>query len=303
MIIALVGPTGSGKTELGIKLADRFRAEIINADSRQVYRGLDIGSAKPTLEQRARVPHHLVDIVAPDERFDVAQFRDSAEQAIAEIQARRRNVLVVGGTGLYIKVLREGLFAGPSRNEHLRTELEREEQQSPGTLHRRLREIDPQAAARLHPNDRVRLVRAIEVYVLSGRTISDWQQEHAALPAPQQMRTIVLDLPRDELYRRIETRCHDMLDAGFVEEVRALFAAGYSHELSSLQSLGYREIGVFVRGGCTLEEAVKKMAQATRNFAKRQITWFRGDRNAVWLPPDPVAIGKEIEHVWCGEMR
>jgi tRNA dimethylallyltransferase len=299
--LALVGPTGSGKTEAGIELAQRFDAEIINADSRQVYRRLDIGSAKPTPAQAAAVPHHLIDVVEPDQRFDAAQFRTLALQAIADITARGKRVVVVGGTGLYVKALRGGLFDGPSRDIELRARLQAEEEAEPGALHRRLVEVDPAAALRLHERDHVRLVRALEVYLLSGRPISDWQREHDFQSDEVRMRMIALSLPRAELYRRINERCEAMIAAGLVDEVRGLFAAGFDAQLPSLQSPGYREIGEHVRGLCELPAAVERMAQATRRLAKRQLTWFRGDRNAIWMEPNLAAIVTVAAELWSDD--
>ncbi len=284
-LFAIVGPTASGKTDLAIEIAERFDAEIINADSRQVYRGLDIGSAKPTAAQQQRVRHHLLDICDPHEQFNCAQFRDQALAAAHEISARGKRIVLAGGTGLYVRVLRGGLFDGPPRDQALRQSLEALEAAQPGALLSRLSRVDPTSAARLHPNDRVRLIRAIEVFETSGRTISDWQREHAFAERDVETRTIVLDLPREELYRRIDARCQTMLDQGFIEEVKRLLDAGLDPQLPSLQSLGYREIGEFVRGRRTLDVALHLMRQETRRFAKRQLTWFRGDREVEWMAP------------------
>lgn len=281
-IIALVGPTGVGKTELGIALAQQLDAEIINADSRQVYRRLDIGSAKPTRAQRAAVPHHLVDVVEPDEPFDCARFRSLALAAIDDITRRGKRVLIVGGTGLYIKVLLRGLFDGPSRDATLRSALLHEEEQAPGTLHQRLRAVDPAAAARLHPHDRLRLIRALEVYHITGRPISDWQAEHRFESGAFDARVLGLSLPRTELYARIDARCHAMIEAGLIDEVQRLYADGFDPDLPALRSPGYREIGEHLRGLCDLSTAIARMAQATRQLAKRQLTWFRADPQIVW---------------------
>lgn len=297
-LLALVGPTGAGKTELGIALAQCFGAEVINADSRQVYRRLNIGSAKPTPEQCATVPHHLIDVVEPDERFDCARFRELAVAAIADITRRGKRVLVVGGTGLYVKVLRGGLFAGPSRDADLRARLDAAEAAEPGTLHRRLGDVDPAAAARLHPHDRVRLIRALEVYELTGRRISDWQSAHAFNNGALDMRMLGLALPREELYARINARCQAMIDAGLIDEVRALYASGLDPDLPSLRSPGYREIGEYVRGLCDLPTAIARMAQATRRLAKRQLTWFRGDPQVVWCPPELETLQREAGTLW-----
>lgn len=281
-IIALVGPTGVGKTDLALQVAERLGAEIVNADSRQVYRYLDIGSAKPNAAQRASVPHHLIDIVDPDEPFDCARYRELALHAIADIQARKRRVLLVGGTGLYLKVLMGGLFAGPPRDVQLRRQLEAQEAAAPGTLHRRLQQIDPAAARRLHPHDRVRLVRALEVAALTQRPISDWQLAHAFSDHALQIIPVGLTLERPLLYERIKARCRAMIDAGLIDEVRGLWQRGFGPDLPPLRSIGYAEIGAFLRGEMTLETAVERMARATRRLAKRQLTWFRATPGLRW---------------------
>lgn len=297
-VVALVGPTGVGKTDVGMALAAVYGAEIVNADSRQVYRRLDIGSAKPTPAQRALVPHHLVDLVDPDESFDCARFRELAVAAIDDIAARGKRVLVVGGTGLYVKALLRGLFAGPSRDAALRADLEREEAATPGCLHRHLTAVDPAAAARLHPHDHVRLIRALEVYRLTGRPISAWQAEHAFASSAFDTLTLGLSLPRAELYARIDARCQAMIDAGLVDEVRALYSAGLDPNLPALRSPGYKEIGEHVRGLCDLSTAIARMAQATRRLAKRQLTWFGADHSVTWLAPDPAVVTAATAAFW-----
>lgn len=297
-IIALVGPTGVGKTELGIALAQQFDAEIINADSRQVYRRLDVGSAKPTPAQRAAVPHHLVDVVEPDEPFDCARFRSLALAAIDDITRRGKRVLIVGGTGLYIKVLLRGLFDGPSRDATLRSALLYEEEQAPGTLHQRLRVVDPAAAVRLHPHDRMRLIRALEVYHITGRPISDWQAEHRFESGAFDARVLGLSLPRAELYARIDARCHAMIEAGLIDEVQRLYADGFDPDLPALRSPGYREIGEHLRGLCDLSTAIARMAQASRQLAKRQLTWFRADPQIVWCAPALEVLHEHAAAFW-----
>jgi tRNA dimethylallyltransferase len=297
-IVALVGPTGAGKTDLAITLAQRFGAEIVNADSRQVYRRLDIGSAKPTAVQRALVPHHGLDVVDPDEPFDCARYRQLALAAIADITRRGKRVLLVGGTGLYIKVLLRGVFAGPSRDPVLRARLEQQEAAEPGSLHRQLSAVDPITAARRHPHDHLRVIRALEVWELTGKPISAWQAEHAFAEAPFETLLLGLSLPRAELYARITARCEAMVRHGLVEEVRALYATGLDPVLPSLRSLGYREIGEYVRGRCDLPAALSRMAQATRRLAKRQLTWFRADPQVMWCPPEPAALHAVIQSFW-----
>jgi len=289
MILALVGPTGTGKTALSLALAQRLGAEIVNCDSRQVYRGLDIGSAKPTAAERAAAPHHLFDLVEPDEPFDAARYAVLARAALAAIAARGRPALVVGGTGLYLKALRFGLFAGPRRDQALRARLAAEEEAAPGALHARLAAVDRAAAARLHANDRLRLIRALEVLELTGRPLSAWQAEHGfadALP----MRVVGLRLDRAALYARLDARCSAMLAAGLPDEIRALRARGYGPDLPALRSIGYRELGAHLDGACDLPTALAAMQRATRNLAKRQLTWFRADATVEWVDADAVRV-------------
>lgn len=285
-ILALVGPTGTGKSALALAIAARRGAEIVNCDSRQVYRGLDLGSAKPDAAARARVPHHLFDVVAPDEPFDAARYAALARAALAAIAARGRAAMVVGGTGLYLRALREGLARVPGRDDALRARLAAVEDANPGTLYARLAAHDPASAARLHPRDRVRLVRALEVLELSGQPLSAWQAAHRrGVAAPLPMRVVGLTLPREALYARLDARAAAMLAAGLVDEVRALRAAGYGGT-RALASIGYREVGRHLDGACTLAEALAAMQRATRQFAKRQLTWFRADPTVEWMDAD-----------------
>jgi len=294
-ILAIVGPTGVGKTALALDLAERVGAEIVNADSRQVYRYLDIGSAKPNAAERARVPHHVFDVVDPDQAFDCARYRELALAAIGDIKRRDRRVLVVGGTGLYVKALRYGLFPGPPRDGPLRAQLEAEEAADPGSLHRRLAKLDPVTAARLHPHDHVRLIRALEVQRLTGRPMSAWQAEHGFRAALVPMTVIGLTLDRIRLRERIAQRCRAMVDAGLVEEVRSLWARGYPRELPILQTIGYREMGAVLAGEMKLDEALVAMTRATCRLAKRQLTWFRADPTVRWLD-------SEIHHLYLDEI-
>ena len=297
-VVALVGPTGAGKTEISLELAQRWNAEIVNADSRQIYRHLDIGSAKPTAAQRALVPHHVLDVVEPDEVFDCARYRELALAAINDITRRGKRVLLVGGTGLYVKVLLRGVFAGPSRDAALRARLAGQEAAEAGSLHRQLIAVDPISAARLHPHDHLRIIRALEVWQLTGKSISVWQAEHAFAEAPFEALLLGLTVPRAELYARITARCAAMVRDGLVEEVRALYASGFEPALPSLRSLGYREIGEYVRGECDLPAALARMAQATRRFAKRQLTWFRADPHVVWCAPEVEAVHATAAAFW-----
>jgi len=286
-VAVLTGPTGVGKTALAIHLAQELGAQIVNADSLQVYRELDIGTAKPTWEERSLVPHHLLDVVFPDQDFDAATYSQWGRRIIAELHSRGIPPLVVGGTGLYIRALLYGILADGVQDEAVRQAL-REEAASGGLepLYERLCRQDPQTAARLHPHDEFRILRALEVMAASGRKMSEQQQEHRFADCPYQIRKIALSRPREELYARIDTRVEAMLAQGLVAEVQDLWRRYPSH-LKPLQSLGYRHIGGYIQGDSTWEEAVAGLKRDTRRYAKRQLTWLRADPEIhCWNPPN-----------------
>ena len=280
----IVGPTGTGKSALALEVAERLGAEIVNADSRLFYRGMDIGTAKPSIAERRRVPHHLIDLLAPDEPTDVAGFRARARGAIADIVARGRPVIVAGGSGLYLRVLRRGIFDGPPASPELRAELAAlaAEHGAPH-LHAQLRAADPEAAARISVNDRYRMVRALEVFRLTGTPITAHQRRHGFDSAEYDTLTVGLDLPRDRLYAALDRRFDAMVAAGLVQEVRALLAAGYGIDTPALRAIGYRQIAAYLRGAMTLETAIALAKRDTRRLAKRQLTWFRGDPEIAWV--------------------
>ena len=290
-IFAIVGPTGVGKTDLALRLAQRLEAEIVNADSRQVFRGLDIGSAKPTPEERVLVPHHLYDVVDPDQSFDCARYRELAGAVIADVRGRGRPVVLVGGTGLYVKVLRHGICPGPPRDTAIRSRLSASEAARPGTLHELLRATDPSAAERLHPHDSIRLIRALEVHELTGKPLSAWQAEHGFRATELALRVVGLTMDRAALYERINRRCEAMVARGLVEEVRRLWERGFGPDLGPLRSIGYREVGCYLQGRCDLARAVADMAQASRRLAKRQLTWFRADPSIRWYDVSAREVG------------
>ena len=280
-MIVITGPTGGGKSAAAMALAEASGGEIVSCDSLQVYRGLDIGSAKPTAEERRRVPHHLVDIVDPDEDFSAAEWARHAGAAVAQIEARGRLAIVVGGTGLYLKALLHGLFEGPSRNDELRGRLEAIAlRKGDDHLHAVLRRIDAVAAGRIAPTDRLRVVRALEVALLSGRRISDQQTQGERGERLRAAPVLGLDPGRDRLRELIERRCDAMLGAGLVGEVEALVRR-YAAGIRPLKAIGYRQMIRYMAGELTSGQAREEMIHETRRFAKRQRTWFRRQ-----TPPD-----------------
>jgi len=296
-VLLLGGPTATGKSDLAIELASIFDGEIVNADSLLFYRHLDIGTAKPSPRERALVPHHLIDILDPDQEFDAYQYSQEAARIIREIWARGRLPLVVGGTGFYMKALYHGLPPQIPRNPEYRKELLKKEEKTPGTLHAQLKKLDPQAAARIHPRDRVRLVRALEIHHVTGQLPSQvWQKVERPLEAD--FLKLALYLPRQELYARINARAEKMVKKGLVEETQRILAMGYSPQLKSLQSIGYKEAILYLQGRLSLEEMLREIQKKTRNYAKRQMTWFKKEGFQWHLPqPDKIAekVGRWIE--------
>ncbi|MGE0823982.1 MAG: tRNA (adenosine(37)-N6)-dimethylallyltransferase MiaA [Candidatus Binatia bacterium] len=299
-LVIIAGPTATGKTALAIELAARYGAEIISADSRQVYRYLDVGTAKPTPAQRAAIPHYLLDVVNPDEQFDGAQFRTLAFSTIQEIGQRGKRVIVVGGTGLYLRVLTRGLFPGPPADPTVRTRLQEQERtEGKGFLHRWLSDVDPDAAKRLHPNDIVRVVRALEVFLLTGTPMSRWQHAHGFRDRPFPSLTIGLICERELLHRRIEERCRQMIRDGLLDEIRRVWAMGYGPELPVLQTIGYVQMGGFLQKQWSYEDALARMATETKRLAKRQLTWLRKEPEVQWFMPEQRRdIAAEIEGFW-----
>jgi len=292
-LVALVGPTASGKTDLALALAPALEAEIVSVDSRQVYRHLDIGTAKPEAEARAAVRHHLLDVVDPDEPYDAAAFARDARLAVQDVLGRGKAALLVGGSGLYLRALTEGLCPAPPADADVRATLADElAVRGVETLHAELAQHDPEAAARIAPRDAVRIVRALEVQRLTGRPLSDWQRAHAFADRPYDVLTVVLCPPPEELERRIAERCASMWSRGLVAETEAVLAAGFSGELRPLQAIGYREAQAHLRGEIDRATAIERMRLATRQYAKRQRTWFRALEGATWLdggePPTAV---------------
>lgn len=283
LLVVVLGPTASGKTALSLALAQRFQGEIVNCDSVAMYREFDIGTAKPSASERALVPHHLLDFVDPATHMTAGEYARQAREVLNEIKSRRRLPIVVGGTGLYLRALLEGLFAGPQRSEELRARL-RERANACGSqyLHRMLRRLDPAAAEKIHANDAPKLIRAIEVCLASRRRMSElWQQGRDPLQGFRILR-IGLDPDRAALYARINERASRMFDGGLVEETKTLLAK-YGTSAWALSSLGYKQAFQCLDGELSREQAVQAAQQAHRNYAKRQMTWFRREPHLRWL--------------------
>ena len=287
-VIVIVGPTASGKSDLALRIAEEVGGEIVNADSMQVYRGMDIGTAKPGAEERARVPHHLLDCVDPDEPFSAADFRTLADAAVVGIAARGKIPIVAGGTGLYIRALLGGLIDSPAGDDHLRARLkEVAAQEGKEGLLARLAAVDPASAAVLHPNDQVRIIRALEITYATGVPASQLRAGHHFGDERYRSLKIGLSPPRDLLYRRIEDRVDAMVAAGLEAEVRHLLQRGYGRDLKAMRGIGYKEMAAFLAGETTFAEAVGLMKRDTRRYAKRQLTWFKKDVYIKWFESTP----------------
>lgn len=293
-VVIISGPTASGKTSLGVDLALALKGEIISADSMQVYRGMDVGTAKPTSEEQKGIPHHLLDVVNPDEEFNAATYNSLAIPKITEIASRGRSCLVVGGTGLYIKGLVAGLFESPPADLELRESL-RLECDSSGSrvLHERLADLDPESARKIHPNDRVRIIRALEIIHLTKRRFSDLTREHSFGGRNLNAMKFCLKVDREELYDRIGKRSLAMVENGLVDETENLLSKGYSPDLKPMKAIGYRHMITYLKGDWSLDEAISELQKDTRRYAKRQLTWFRADPEVTWIEPGSFHIFKE----------
>jgi tRNA dimethylallyltransferase len=289
-LVVIVGPTASGKSRLAIDVARAVGGEVVSADSQQVYRGMDIGTGKVSAAERALVPHHLIDVCDPDDDMTAARFAELADQVIAGAAARRVPVVVAGGTGLYVRALLLGLFAGPPADPELRARLRAE---GLPVLRQRLVDADPAAAARIDPNDEKRTIRALEVLELTGEPMSVHQErhDHRRVEPRYPARVIGLDPPRAELYRRIDSRVDEMMGAGLLDEVRRLRAAGFGPELRSQLAIGYAELHRHLGGVLPLSESIRLIQRNSRHYARRQLSWYRGDPAVEWHPePQAVAI-------------
>lgn len=282
-LVLLVGPTAVGKSEIGLRLAHALGTDVLTADSRQVYRGMDIATDKPTPEQRQGVPHRLIDVVDPDESFNAGQYRRLALKEIERLYGDGRLPLIVGGTGLYVRALMHGLCDAPRADQAYRSSL-LEEARTRGVrfLHGELMRVDPESAARLHPHDEVKIVRALEVYHLSGQRLSDVQRQHRFAEPEFSVLLIGLNRERAQLYRRIDERVESMFARGVVEETERLLAGGYGRELGAMKGLGYQQVAGYLAGEYDRAEALRLLKRDTRHFAKRQLTWFRKEPGLRW---------------------
>jgi tRNA dimethylallyltransferase len=308
-VLVVAGPTAVGKTSFSLAVAEQLGGEIVNYDSVQLYRHLDIGTAKPSEAERARVPHHLIDVLDADQESNVADYLEMAAEAIDDIVGRSKIPVLVGGTGMYARILVHGLFEAPPPDEALRQEHRAiAEDKGRSFLHDRLAEVDPTLAERVHPNDLVRISRGLEVYAQTGKPLSVHQREHRFEAPNFDALKIALLRPRDELYERINGRVDQMMERGLLEEYESLIARGYDRQLKPLQSLGYRQMGEHIFDDVPIDQAVEEMKSQTRRYAKQQIGWFRGEPNIHWalaplvedgeLPADVLA---DIETFFKGE--
>ncbi|OEU72775.1 MAG: tRNA (adenosine(37)-N6)-dimethylallyltransferase MiaA [Desulfuromonadales bacterium C00003068] len=298
-LVVICGPTAGGKTALALHLAEHFGLEIVSADSRQVYRGMDIGTAKASVEERAKVRHHLIDVVEPEEDFTASDFIVQGRAALHEIADRGHLPLVAGGTGFYIEALLRGLVDAPSADPALRQELaEWERKHGSGSLHSRLQAVDPVMAIRLTPLDQVRIIRALEVYYQSGQRLSDLQEQHAAVQSPYRVLSIGLAPQRDLLYNRIDQRVDEMMQAGLLKETETLLEQGYSPGLKALKTIGYQECVNHLAGNASFQDTINLIQRNSRRYAKRQLTWFRKNNEIIWLdsPREFAKVLKLIDH-------
>lgn len=291
-LVVIVGPTGAGKTRLAVQLAERTGGEVVSADSQQVYAGMDIGTGKVTAEDRARVPHHVLDVVRPDEEMTAQRFVELADRAIADVAARGKYVIVCGGTGLYVRALLLGLFAGPPASPELRAELaELARRDGTAVLHAELMRVDPVAAVRIDRNDEKRIIRALEVFRMTGEPMSAHQAKHDHKAAPPRYAALLVGLSpeREALYRAIDRRVEVMIEAGLEGEVAALRARGYLPPLRSQQAIGYAELHDAAEGRVDRVRAIELIKRNSRHYARRQLSWYRADKAIGWHV-DPGAV-------------
>jgi tRNA dimethylallyltransferase len=282
-LVAVAGPTGSGKSELALQIAEKFNGEVINCDSLQVYRHFDIGTAKLPISERRGIPHHLIDIVDPNELFTAGEFARVGRQVVADITARGKLPIVAGGTGFYLRALIDGLFTGPSRDDDLRTRLAEREKRRSGSLHRLLTRFDRASSQKIHANDVPKVMRALEVCLLTRRPVSELFREGRDALRGYRVLKLGLFPERDVLYRGLDARCAAMFEGGLVEEVRHILSLGFAAECKPFESHGYKQALQLIRGELSPRDAVFYAQRNTRQYAKRQITWFRREQGLLWL--------------------
>jgi len=282
-LVVIVGPTAVGKSRLAVELARHFGTEVLTADSRQVYRGMDVGTDKPSMEERQGIEHRLIDLVDPDQAFNAGLYRRHAQTEIERLYRGRKLPLVVGGTGLYVRMLLKGLCEAPPSDASLRKRLQRDAtEQGADRFYAGLVEADPVTASKLHPKDTSKVIRALEVFQLSGKPLSSFQEAHRFAERPYRTLVIGLNRERDELYRRIEARIDWQLTHGMVEETKRLLERGYSRDSAAMKGLGYRQVAAYLAGEYDYAEMVRRFKRDTRRFAKRQLTWFRSEPDVRW---------------------
>ena len=282
-VVVILGPTAVGKSSLALALAERWEIEIVSVDAMQIYKYMDIGTAKPSLSERSLIPHHMIDIVYPDEDYNAGRYEWEACQAIHKIHCSGKIPLLVGGCGLYLKAVLYGFFQGPGVDLQLRNQLKEEMKKGEHYLYEKLKVIDPPSAGKLHPHDHQRVIRALEVYLQTGTPLSAYQKEHSFQKERYQTKIFGLTRNREDLYRRIENRIDKMIETGLIEEVEKLLEMNYSENSTALQGLGYKQIIGALKGKYSLSEAVYLLKRDTRHYAKRQFTWFRKVENVHWI--------------------
>jgi len=288
-VIVICGPTGIGKTSLSLSLAQEFNGCIIGADSMQIYRYMDIGTAKPKANELSTAPHYLVDVADPDEDFDAAMYLKEGRKAVSDICSRKMVPFIVGGTGFYLRAILHGLFPVSASDTDIREQLKEElKLKGEDALYNKLCLCDPSAALRIHPNDTYRVIRALEVFQITGQPMSEFQQEHSFSECPYNTLKFCLNMDREKLYDRINSRVEQMIQEGLLEEVKMLLDRGYSEDLKSMQSIGYRHMIEYIKGLFSWDETIYNLKRDTRQYAKRQLTWFRKDKDMIWKTHDEI---------------